>query len=140
MLKRINDALPGLVFGIIAYGCIIQLVGIWFMKDIIYDSIGLWYGIAIAVGMAIHLATVIFDSVSMGDTKHAGRILIAKSLFRYVMVVVLFFLIGYFQFGNLFLALLGVLGLKLSAYAQPLLRKLLKRTKEEEPCEANDKK
>ena len=47
MLKRINDALPGLVFGIVFYGIVVQLIGVWFVTDKISYSIGLWYGIAI---------------------------------------------------------------------------------------------
>ena len=33
MLRRLNDALPGLVAGIIIYGVIIQLTGVWFVDD-----------------------------------------------------------------------------------------------------------
>lgn len=33
MLKRINDALPGLVFGIVFYGIVVQLIGVWFVTD-----------------------------------------------------------------------------------------------------------
>ena len=33
-------------------------------------------------------------------------------------------ILGYFQFGNLYTAFIGVLGVKLSAYAQPLLYKV----------------
>ena len=80
MLRRINEALPGLVFGIVLYGVVLQLAGVWFVEDKLYYSIGLWYGIIIAVGMAINLATVIFDSVAMGESKHANRVIIAKSL------------------------------------------------------------
>lgn len=121
MLRRLNDALPGLVAGIVIYGIICQFIGMWFVDDKLGYSIGLWYGIAIAIGMAINLASVIYDSVTLGDTKGANRRIIAKSILRYVVVVVLFFILGCFQFGNLFSALLGVLGLKLSAYAQPFL-------------------
>ena len=123
MLRRINEALPGLVFGILLYGVVLQLAGVWFVEDKLYYSIGLWYGIIIAVGMAINLATVIFDSVAMGDSKHANRIIIAKALLRYAVVVILFFILGYFDFGSLLMAFLGVLGLKISAYLQPLLHK-----------------
>lgn len=137
MLRRINEALPGLVLGILGYGAVVQLVGIWFMKDILYDSIGLWYGIFIAAGMAIHLATVIFDSVAMGDREHAGRILIAKSLFRYAVIVILFFLIGFFDFGNMLMALVGVLGLKVSAYLQPFFQRKSKKESEGEIIESN---
>ena len=42
MLKRINDALPGLVFGIVFYGIVVQLIGVWFVTYKISYSIGLW--------------------------------------------------------------------------------------------------
>jgi hypothetical protein len=63
----------------------------------------------------------------MDEGKNANRRIIAKSLLRYGVVVILFFILGYFKFGNLFAALLGVLGLKISAYAQPLLNKVTGR-------------
>ena len=92
MLKRINEALPGLVVSILLYGVIVELIGVWFVKDRIAYSIGVWFGIAVAVGMAINLATVIFDSVTMGDTAHATRRIVTKSILRYVVVVILFVL------------------------------------------------
>jgi hypothetical protein len=127
MLRRVNDALPGLVWGILIYGILVQVIGMWFVSDKLGYTIGLWYGIAIAVGMAVNLATVIYDSVMMDGGKNANRRIIAKSLLRYGVVVILFFILGYFKFGNLFAALLGVLGLKISAYAQPLLNKVTGR-------------
>lgn len=127
MLRRINEALPGLVGGILLYGVCVELAGVWFVDDRLHYTIGLWYGIAIAVGMAVNLATVIYDSVAMGDSEHARRTIIAKSLLRYAVVVILFFILGFFDFGNLFMAFLGVLGLKVSAYLQPLLHRLFKK-------------
>lgn len=126
MLRRINDALPGLVGGIILYGAVIELVGVWFVNDKLSYSIGLWYGVAIAAGMAINLATVIYDAVaSGGEGKRANRRIIAKSLLRYAVVAVLFFVLGIFNFGNLLMAFIGVLGLKISAYMQPALGKFI---------------
>ena len=71
MLRRLNDALPGLVATIIGYGLVIQFAGVWFVEDKAAYSIGLWYGIAIAVGLAIHIASVLWDAVSMGESKDA---------------------------------------------------------------------
>ena len=124
MLKRINNALPGLVGGILLYGIVLQLVGVWFVDDKMAYSIGLWYGIAIAVGMGINLALVIYDAVTFDGTKNANGRVVAKSLLRYIVVAVLFFILGYFNLGNLFAAFLGVLGLKMSAYMQPLFEKV----------------
>lgn len=127
MLKRINDALPGLVGGILLYGVVLQLTGVWFVEDKMAYSIGLWYGIAIAVGMGINLALVIYDAVTFDGKENANGRVVAKSLLRYIVVAVLFFILGYFNFGNLYSAFLGVLGLKISAYIQPFLRKVINR-------------
>ena len=127
MLRRINPALPGLVVGIVLYGFIIQLAGMWFVEDKLGYSIGLWYGIAIAIGMGINLAMVIYDAVTFDGEGNANKRVIAKSLLRYTVVAVLFFILGYFEFGNLFTAILGVFGLKISAYMQPFLNKLVNK-------------
>ncbi|MBO5260464.1 MAG: hypothetical protein J6B26_08815 [Agathobacter sp.] len=123
MLKRINDALPGLVLGILIWGVLVQFTGVWFVEDKLRYSVGLWFGIAVAIGMAINLAVVIYDSVSIGEAENANRRIVAKSVLRYAIVVILFFILGYFNLGNLFTAFLGVLGLKMSAYMQPLFER-----------------
>ena len=123
MLKRINDALPGLVFGIVFYGIVVQLIGVWFVTDKISYSIGLW----IAVGMAVNIATVIYDATAIYGQKDANRRIVAKSLLRYIVVAVLVFILGLFDFGNLIMAFVGMLGLKISAYLQPLFMKVTDR-------------
>ena len=127
MLKRINPSLPGLVAGILIYGLLVQITGVWFVEDKMGYSIGLWYGIAIGIGMAINLATVIYDAVTFDGEGNANKRVAAKSILRYIVVAVLFGILGYFEFGNLFTAFLGVMGLKFSAYAQPLLNKIVNK-------------
>lgn len=127
MLKRINESLPGLVAGILIYGVIIQFAGVWFVEDKWAYSIGLWYGIAIAIGMGINMAVVIYDTVTFYDGEHTNRRVAAKSILRYFVVVILFLILGYFEIGNLFTAFLGAMGLKFSAYMQPLLIKLVNK-------------
>ncbi len=138
MLKRINDALPGLVYGILIYGIIVQLTGVWFVEDPIRYSIGLWFGIGIAVGLAIHIAIVIRDSVELQNVKNANRRIITKSVLRYVVVVILFLILGYFNLGNLFMAFLGVLGLKISAYFQPMALKIVNKLLGRTDAASND--
>ena len=127
MLKRINPSLPGLIAGIVIFGLLVQFTGVWFVEDKLGYSIGLWYGVAIGIGMAINLATVIYDAVTFDGEGNANKRVAAKSMLRYIVVAILFGILGYFEFGNLFTAFLGVMGLKFSAYAQPLLNKLVNK-------------
>ena len=127
MLRRINPSLPGLIAGIVIFGLLIQLTGVWFVQDKLGYSIGLWYGVAIGIGMAINLATVIYDAVTFDGEGNANKRVAAKSMLRYIVVAILFGILGYFEFGNLFTAFLGVMCLKFSAYAQPLLNKLVNK-------------
>ena len=138
MLRRINPALPGLVAGIVIYGLIIQLAGVWFVEDKIGYSIGLWYGIAIGIGMAINLATVIYDAVTFDGEGNANKRVAAKSMLRYIVVAILFGILGYFEFGNLFPAFFGVMGLKISAYLQPLLNKIVNKSNGSFDAASND--
>ena len=63
MLRRLNDALPGLVLGIIVYGAAVFLAGIWFVPDKLRFTTGLAIGIALACGMAVNMAVVLRDAV-----------------------------------------------------------------------------
>ena len=62
-LKRLNEALPGLLLGIAVYGLLVQFIGMWFVSDKLHYTTGLWIGIACAIGMGIHLAMVIEEAV-----------------------------------------------------------------------------
>mgnify|MGYP004458306163 FL=1 len=125
MLKRLNDALPELVLGIILYGVVIELAGVWFVTDKLRYSTGLLIGILLAAGMAINMAVVLQDAVDLYGGEHAQGKIIAKSILRYLIVVIVFFVMMKFEFGNLFSAFIGVLGLKVAAYMQPLTHKLV---------------
>ena len=120
-LKRLNEALPGLLLGIAIYGLIVEFAGVWFVSDKLRYTSGLWIGIACAMGMGIHLAMVIEEAVRMGDT--GTKRLSFKSVLRYLVVVFVFFIMMYFHLGNLVSAFIGVLGLKVSAYVQPFMHK-----------------
>ncbi len=127
MLKRLNDALPGLVMGIIVYGAVVELIGVWFASDKIRFTSGLCIGIALACGMAVNMAVVLQDAVDIyGGAKAQSRI-IAKSVLRYLIVVIVFFVMMKWNLGNLAMAFVGVLGLKVSAYAQPTARRILSK-------------
>lgn len=125
MLRRINDALPELVLGILIYGIVVELAGVWFVADKLRYSSGLLIGISLAVGMAINIAVVIRDAVEIYGEDGAKTRVIVKSVLRYLVVVVVFFVMMRYNLGNLFSAFIGVLGLKISAYLQPFTHKVI---------------
>ena len=125
MLRRINDALPELVLGILIYGIVVELAGVWFVTDKLRYSSGLLIGISLAVGMAINIAVVIRDAVEIYGEDGAKMRVIIKSVLRYLIVVVVFFVMMKYNLGNLFSAFIGVLGLKISAYLQPFTHKVI---------------
>lgn len=127
MLRRLNDALPGLVLGIIVYGIIIELAGVWFVSDKLRYTSGLLIGIALACGMAVNIAVVVRDTVEIYGESGAKARVIAKSILRYVVVVVVFFVMMKWKLGNLFTAFIGVSGLKVSAYLQPFIHKAIQK-------------
>ena len=131
MLKRINPALPQLIVGILLYGIVIQITGMWFVNDKQAYTLGLWIGIALAIGMAINMAIVILDAVDAAAT--TGRTVRTGfwSVLRYVVVVGVFVAAWYFELANPLIMFLGLMGLKVSAYLQPMFHKIISRMRNE---------
>lgn len=127
-IKAINPALPGLLAGIALYGIVCQ-VGVFFVTDKISYSIGLWIGVLIAGFMAFHMALSLNTAVDM-DEKGAQAAATRHNIIRYVVVVVVFAILMVTRLGNPLAAFLGVMGLKISAYLQPLINRVSK-TKED---------
>ena len=127
MLKRLNDALPGLVLGILIYGVLVEFIVVWFVSDKLRYTTGLVIGIALACGMAINIAVVLQDAIDIYGESRAQARIIAKSILRYAVVVIVFFVMMKWNLGNLFAAFIGVLGLKVSAYLQPFAHKLISK-------------
>ena len=138
MLKRLNEALPGLVLGIIIYGILLQVTGIWLVDDKLRYSTGLWIGIACALFMAIHMAISIEDAVCIGTEDGAKKKTIASAMFRYVVVLLVLVVMCYFNLGMILPAFFGVLGLKFSAYAQPFVYRLRNKNDHNDDASEND--
>ena len=123
MLRRINQALPELVLGIVVYGVLAQVAGIWFAQDKILYTTGLWMGVAHAVGMAVNI--VILDTVDAIAEGRSARKASLYSVLRYLVVVLAFVVVWRFRLGNVIAMFAGVMGLKASAYLQPVTHKFI---------------
>lgn len=125
MLKRLNDALPGLILGIVVYGVLVEVIGVWFVSDKIRYTTGLVIGIILACAMAVNMAMVLQDAVDIYGESRAQSKIVAKSILRYLIVVIVFFVMMKWNLGNPIIAFIGVLGLKVSAYCQPFAHRFI---------------
>lgn len=121
-----NSTLIELLMGLLVVGILGQLVCLLFFEQKIYNSVGLWTGIAVAAGMAIHMQRSIEDGLDiMGENgaKYMQRASVKRMLLACgVMAIVL-----YFDWGNPITLLVGVMALKLAAYMQPFTHRVLQK-------------
>ena len=74
---------------------------------------------------AIHIAVVIEDAIALNGENHARNKIVAWSLLRYMIVVIIFFVTLKFRLGNVLMEFVGVMGLKAAAYLQPFIHRVL---------------
>ena len=133
-LKKINTALPGLLFGMILFGIICQAAGFFLVEDKADYSKGLWIGVLTGIFMAFHMAISLNSAVER-DVKGAQAAATRQNIIRYLVVVIILGILMITRVGNPLAAFAGIMGLKISAYLQPLLRKL-SRPKEKNKMES----
>ena len=125
-LKEINAALPGLLLGIILFGVLCQITGLFFVSDKAGYSIGIWIGVLTAVFMAFHMAISLNLAVER-DVKWAQAVATRQNIIRYFIVVIILGILMITKIGNPLAAFAGIMGLKVSAYVQPLFAKLSRK-------------
>lgn len=124
-MKKENTLLE-LLIGIILSGVILQIIVAIISKDYLYNAIGLWSGVAIACFMAVHMKRSIEDVLDLGEeggVKHMR----STYLVRMTIVAIAMGIVICFNLGNPITLLFGALTLKLAAYLQPYINKMLKR-------------
>lgn len=127
-ISSINNALPGLLTGIVLFGAVCQLAGVFFAEDKAGYSIGLWIGVLVAAGMAFHMAISLNSALDM-DVKGAQAAATRQNILRYLIVVLILGILMITEIGNPLSAFAGIMGLKVSAYLQPLFAKLSQKRK-----------
>ena len=124
-MKKENTLLE-LLIGIVLMGILIQIICILVSKDYSYNAIGLWSGVAIACFMAIHMKRSIEDVLDLGEEGGVKRMRSTYLVRMTVVTIAMGVVIG-FNLGNPITMLFGVLTLKIAAYLQPYMHKILKR-------------
>ena len=127
-ISSINSALPGLLLGIVLFGAVSQLVGIFLVTEKANYSIGLWIGVLTAIFMAFHMAFSLNSAVDR-DVKGAQAAATIQNIIRYLIVVLILGILMMTNIGNPIAAFVGIMGLKVSAYLQPIFQKLSQKRK-----------
>lgn len=118
-----NHTLFELLFGIILFGIIFQVICILVSKDYLYNAIGLWCGVAIACFMAIHMKRSIEDALDLTPddaTKHMQK----SYGIRMTVVVIAVVVVLVTKIGNPIMLVIGIFPLKLAAYIQPITHRI----------------
>lgn len=129
-LSNINNALPGLLAGIVIFGVASQIVGVFLVTEKANYSIGLWMGVLVAMFMAVHMALSLNNALDY-DEKGAQTLVTRQNIIRYLIVVLIMGILMVTNIGNPIAAFVGVMGLKVSAYLQPIFQKLSQKKKTE---------
>lgn len=120
-----SSLLIGIGIGMVCFALLIQ-VGLFVLsEDLLYQSIGLWIGVAIGFGMFCHMKRSVEDALDI-DPSNAVKHMRNKSVLRLGAVLVAFSVVAYFQIGSILTAFIGAMGLKISVYLQPYIDKVRK--------------
>ncbi len=123
MKRKIDPTLFELCLGILAYGAVFEIVLLLFSREITY-SLGFLIGVALALAGAVHMWWSLNRGLDLPE-KEAVKSLSIQNIIRYlVLAAVLAVLIGT-GVANPIFAFAGYMGMKVSAYLNPLIHKLL---------------
>lgn len=126
-LEKINETLKELMIGILFFGIVVEVLGLCFSSQKGYFSIGLWYGIVLALAAAVHMWWGLDRGVELGDG--AAKYVLSQNMIRYGVIVVAFGVLCVTDIGNPLAAFAGIMGLKAGAYLQPFTHKIMTNLK-----------
>lgn len=121
-----NRTLLEMMCGIVLFGLLCLAAGIWFVPQKGACALGLLLGILTALGMAYHMSWT-FDRYLGLPQKAAVRKVTVQALLRYFAVAAVLFTILFTGAANPLTAFLGIMGLKIGAYAQPVIHRITVR-------------
>lgn len=120
-----NHTLHEMMIGIVFSNVILAIIGVLVSDDKQKALMGVLCGMVIALLYVVHMAITVDDALCL-DEKGATAQFRKNMLIRYAGVFVLAGCVCYFEIGNPVLCILGVLTIKLGAYLQPLIHKIIK--------------
>ena len=129
-----NRTLLEMMCGIVLFELDCFLCGIWFVPQKGSCALGLLLGTVTALGMAYHMSWT-FDRYLGLPQKVATRKVMLHAIGRYLVVAAILFVVLFTGVANPLTAFLGIMGLKIGAYLQPLIHRFtVKKYPDPEPA------
>ena len=121
--------------GIAAYGVIFEIVLLFFSRNPVYSA-GLWIGIILALAGAVHMWWSLNRGLDLPQ-KAAVKSMSTQNIIRYVTIAAVLAVLMCTDFANPIFAFCGYMGMKVSAYLNPLIHRL-RTGKEKQEEEISD--
>lgn len=120
--KKIDATLFDLCLGIFLFGAVCQAVFLFFFRNPEY-SLGLWIGVLLGIAGSVHMWWALNRGLDMAS-KDATKTVGSQSIIRYFILVIAMVLLAVSGIADPLCAFLGYMGMKVSAYMQPFIRKI----------------
>lgn len=123
-MDQVKETLTGFGIGIGIYAALVEVVGIFFSEDILFYTLGLLFGVMVAVLLIIHMTKTLDKGLDLPQEQATKYIRKQSFLRLFIMLVALIIgiVIPYFNFITV---ILGLLGLKIGALMAPKFLKWL---------------
>lgn len=127
-LHKMNPTLKELISGIFLWGLVLAGLLVWGAESPAAFAASLTAGVLAAAGMAIHMCCYIEDSLELTQ-EDASKHMKKGTLLRILAAMGMFVLVWLLH-GSVVGVFLGLLTLKLGAYIQPVIHKIIVKWKE----------
>ena len=107
--KKIDETVREMWLGTFLWGCLCELVSVWWVKDRLYSGLGILIGMLLAMAGIWHMWKVLDTALELAND--AQKYATSKNL-----------LLMLTHFADPLAAFAGLMGMKASAYLQPFIR------------------
>lgn len=122
-LKSVNRTILEMYIGILFWGIVCQLVGSFLVENQGMYARSLWFGILFALVNTIHMYRSLDRALDF-DEKTASKMIYRSYLIRYISVAAILLVVMITEVMNPLVVFLAYMGLKVTAFLQPLTHKL----------------
>ena len=127
--EKMDETLKELMTGILLFGLVCLVVGVWFVNSPLKYIAGLLIGLVLALSAAWHMHWSICRNMDLNVDREgaANAYAVKSSMIRYGVILVVFLAVCLTDFAYPLAVFLGIMGLKAGAYLQPFTHKYLFR-------------